>query len=473
MFFLYSLLLAAGILALLPLFLLDALRHGKYVAGLGERMGGITPLATDGRPVIWLHCVSVGETQAARPLVRALRAQFPAHAVVVSTTTLTGQRLAREVFKDEAAAVFYFPFDWAWSVRRALRAINPEVVLVMETELWPRFLRECHVRRVPVVLVNGRLSERSFRNYKRLGLFIRQVVNTLTLALMQTEADAARIRALGLAPERTRVTGNMKFDAPAETDARELTEALRARFGVNDERPLLVAASTHAPEEAALLAAFKLLSASDGPRPRLLVAPRHPERFNEVAALVAASGFSWTRRSAVAAATDLDADIILLDSIGELRAIYPLAALVFVGGSLAPVGGHNVLEPAAHARCIVTGTHTFNFTAIVRDFLAQQALVQLPVLDAQQAPAALARIFQELLSNDERRHALGARAHAALEQNRGATERTIALLTTVIIDPRSEISNNDALSEAHDRNAQPETRSSDLESRLTSNTTSL
>src|SRR5437763_13012373 len=158
MFFLYSLLLAVAVLALLPVFLLDALRHGKYVAGLGERMGGVPALAADGRAVIWLHCVSVGETQAARPLIRALRVRFPTHALVVSTTTLTGQRLAREVFKAEAAAVFYFPFDWAWSVRRALRRVNPALVLVMETELWPHFLHECRARGVPVALVNGRLS---------------------------------------------------------------------------------------------------------------------------------------------------------------------------------------------------------------------------------------------------------------------------------------------------------------------------
>ena len=433
MFFFYSLLLAAAVLALLPLFLLDALRHGKYVAGLGERTGSLAPLAAAGRPVIWLHCVSVGETQAARPLVRALRAHFPTHALAISTTTLTGQRLAREVFHEEAAAIFYFPFDWAWSVRRALRAINPALVLVMETELWPRFLRECQVRGVPVALVNGRLSERSFRNYRRLGPFSRRFVRTLTLAVMQTEADAARIAALGLAPARIRVAGNMKFDAPAEADAHELTATLGARFGSADERPLIVAASTHAPEEAWLLAAYRLLRAAlPGATPRLLIAPRHPERFNEVAALVAASGLTWARRSAAPAAADRTADLILLDSIGELRAVYPLAALVFVGGSLAPVGGHNVLEPASHARPIVTGAHTFNFTAIVRDFVACEALVQLPALTAQQAPAALARTFEALLTDDARRRTLGARARAALEQNRGATERTVALLTPLL-----------------------------------------
>jgi len=435
MFFLYSLLFTLGILAMLPLFLFDALRHGKYVAGLKERACGVPTIAVRGRSVIWLHCVSVGETQAARPLVRALREHFPMHALVVSTITLTGQRLAREVFKDEATAVFYFPFDWAWSVRRALRAVKPAVVLILETELWPRFLHECKQQNIPVVLVNGRLSERSFRGYNKLGRFIRQTVNTLTLAIMQTESDAARIRTLGLAPERICVAGNLKFDAPVETGAQELTGALQTRFGFNTERPLVVAASTHALEEAWLLAAFKLLCASlPNSRPRLLIAPRHPERFNEVAALIATSGFSWARRSAAQAASDLASDIILFDSIGELRAVFPLAALVFVGGSLVPTGGHNVLEPAAYAKCIVTGAHTFNFTAIVRGFLEQQALVQLPVVDEQQAPQTLAHTFQELLTDDERRQHIGTRARVALEQSRGATAHTVALLKEVIRD---------------------------------------
>jgi 3-deoxy-D-manno-octulosonic-acid transferase len=431
MFFLYSFLLAAAVLALLPVFLLDALRHGKYVAGFGERMGDIPKLNAHGQAVIWLHCVSVGETQAARPLVRLLRERFPTHALAISTTTLTGQRLAREVFKEEAAAVFYFPFDWAWSVRRALRRINPALVLVMETELWPRFLHECRARGVPVALVNGRLSERSFRGYRKVARFIRRVVGALTLAVVQTEADAARLRALGLPAERIRVAGNMKFDVPAEMGAQELTDALRIRFDCDDARPLIVAASTHAPEESLLLEAFKLLRTAL-PDARLLIAPRHPERFNEVATLAVASGLSWVRRSAAPTASDARADLILLDSIGELRAVYPLAALVFVGGSLVPVGGHNVLEPAAHARCIVTGAHTFNFAAIVRDFHERQALLQLPGMDARQATPALARIFQELLTDEERRRAYGARALAALAESRGATARTIELLAPLL-----------------------------------------
>ncbi|HEX6626163.1 MAG TPA: 3-deoxy-D-manno-octulosonic acid transferase [Pyrinomonadaceae bacterium] len=439
MYFLYSLLLAVGVAVLLPRFLLDALRHGKYAAGLGERAGGLQRFDARGRPVVWLHCVSVGETQAARPLVGALLEEFPGHALVVSTTTLTGQRVAREVFGDRAALVFYFPFDWAWSVRRALRRVNPSAVLLMETELWPRFMRECRGRGVPVALVNGRISETSFRRYRLIRFFIRRVVCDLSFALMQTERDAERIRALGLPRERVKVAGNIKFDADEALGEQALTEDFRRRFGFDGGRPLVVAASTHAPEERVVLEAFARLAGANGAgRPRLLLAPRHPERFGEVAALIESSGFAWARRSAAPKDGDAGACVILLDTIGELRAVYPLADIVFVGGSISRTGGHNVLEPAAAAKCVVTGPHTFNFTAVVNSFLERQALVQLPDLDEAEAPGALARVLGDLLANEGERRRIGERARAALEENRGATARTVGLLST-LLEQRAEV----------------------------------
>ena len=437
MYFLYSILLGIGILALLPRFLLDAARHGKYAAGLGERAGSLPPLDAGGRPVVWLHCVSVGEAQAARPLARALLEEYPGHALVVSTTTLTGQRVAREAFEGRAAQVFYFPFDWAWSVRRALRAVNPSVVLLMETELWPRFFRECRRRGVSVALVNGRISEKSFGRYKLVRPFIRRVLADLSLAAVQTQADAARLSALGLAPGRLRVTGNVKFDIE-ETRAHPLTEELRQRFLIDKDRPLVVAASTHAPEERVILEAFGLLN-SEVKRPRLLVAPRHPERFGEVASLIESSGLSWARRTDGARGSDKDCDVILLDSIGELRAVYPLAEVVFVGGSIAPVGGHNVLEPALDARAVVTGPHTSNFKAIVAALLERDALVQLPHAEDQQGAAReLARALRGLLDDEPKRRRTGERARAALEENRGATARTVGLLAP-LLQKRSEV----------------------------------
>ncbi|HEY0379618.1 MAG TPA: 3-deoxy-D-manno-octulosonic acid transferase [Pyrinomonadaceae bacterium] len=437
MYFLYSFLLTLGVVALLPRFVWDAFRHGKYVAGLGERLGRLPAIETGGRPVVWLHCVSVGETQAARPLARAILERFPSHALVVSTTTATGQRVAREVFRDDAAAVIYFPFDWAWAVRRSLRKVNPSAALIMETELWPNFLRECRRRGVPAAVVNGRLSEKSFRRYRLARRFTKRIVNELTLALMQTDADAERMRALGLAPERVFVSGNVKFDGgDNDGDGRQLTESLRARFRLDGARPLVVAASTHAPEERIVLDAFKQLRSTQGNnQARLLIAPRHPERFGEVAALLDASGLRWSRRSEAQSQRDTDCDALLLDSIGELRAVYSLAEIVFVGGSVAPNGGHNILEPAAAGVCTVTGAHTFNFKAVVEAFLEAGALVQLPALSESEAPAALANVLGGLLADGGRRGILGQRAREVLEQNRGATARTVELLAKLFASP--------------------------------------
>ena len=436
MYFLYSLLLTIGLVALLPRFLYDALRHGKYIEGLRQRLGQLPNINREGRPTIWLHCVSVGETQAARAVAQALLKKFPSHQLVVSTITLTGQRVAREVFGQSAAAVFYFPFDWAWSVRRALASINPRCVLIMETELWPNFLRECRRREIRVALVNGRLSEGSFGRYKLIRRFTARIVSCLDLALMQSEADAVRIRALGLASDRVRVSGNVKFDAGVGASEDALSRELGARFRLDSGRPLIVAASTHAPEERIVIEAFKQLRATHGiAEARLLIAPRHPERFAETADLLDSSSLSWTRRSSPQGKPDASCDAILLDTIGELRAVYPHASVVFVGGSIARTGGHNVLEPAAVGACVVTGAHTTNFAAIMRAFLQADALVQLPDLSETEAPSALARVFAELLSDDARRRETASRALAVVEQNRGATERTVKLLAPLLFVP--------------------------------------
>ncbi len=435
MYLLYSLLFTLGVLLLVPRFLLDALRHGKYVQGLGQRLGRLPAIDTGGRPVIWLHCVSVGETQAARPLAQAILQKLPHHRLVVSTVTLTGQRVAREVFRREAEAIIYFPFDWAWTVRRALRQVNPEIVLIMETELWPRFLLECRRRRIPTALVNGRLSEKSFRRYKLIRGFIRRVVDCLDLGVMQSEADAARIRALGLDDTRTLVSGNVKFDLPGAGEDERLTTSLRERFGLGEASPLIIAASTHEGEERICIEAFKRLrETEEGARARLLVAPRHPERFEEAAAQLRASGLRWARRSAAALDEDRLCDAVLLDSIGELRAVYPLAALVFVGGSLVPTGGHNILEPVAAGACVVTGAHTNNFAAIIEAFLEREAIYQLQPLDADRAAAELARALQQLLSDDALRRKMIERASMVMRENQGATSYTAERIAELLAE---------------------------------------
>lgn len=431
MYFVYRLLLILGFLILLPRFLVDALRHGKYVSGFGERLGTLRPLKRKG-PIVWLHCVSVGESQAARPLVQGIRKRFPDYTIVVSTITLTGQKLAREIFKSEAARVFYFPFDMRSTVRRALDAINPSAVLIMETEIWPGFLHECQDRRIPVAIVNGRLSQQSFRRYRWIRGFLERVLRGISVAVMQTEEDAQRIRALGLHAERVFVSGNLKFDAGGMALSHSLIGELRQRFNLANAAPLIVAASTHAPEERLILEAFRQTRASSAAKPRLMLAPRHPERFAEVASMLEKSGLTWRRRTSLADPSDEDCDVILLDTIGELPAIYALGSVVFVGGSIAKSGGHNILEPAAAGAAIITGAHTHNFETIVKTFVKQGAIVQLRPGSDREATTELASVFIELLANDQRRHEVGRRARALVEQNLGATERTLKLLDSIL-----------------------------------------
>ncbi|HEX9928752.1 MAG TPA: 3-deoxy-D-manno-octulosonic acid transferase, partial [Pyrinomonadaceae bacterium] len=409
-------------------FLWDALRKGKYAAGFWQRFGRLPEFDAGGKPIIWLHAVSVGETNAAKPLVKEILKNFPDHKLVVSTTTKTGQTLAREIFKNEAALVFYFPFDWRFVVRRALEKIDPSVVLIMETELWFNFLREARKSEIKIALVNGRLSEKSFKNYKRIRGLVRRALANLDLALMSGERDAERLIELGCAAEKTFVTGNIKFDL--ETSKSELTETLRRRFAIDDTRPLIVAASTHAPEERWILESYRILCDKFPAKnaPRLLIAPRHPERFAEVAELMQNSGFRFARRSASMPETDINADVILLDSIGELRAVYELAEVVFVGGSLIPHGGQNVLEPAAAKKAIVTGFYTMNFADIIKTLSAKEAIVQLPKLEENEIPVNLESIFYELLSDNVKRKALAENAFAVLRENRGACAKTIERL---------------------------------------------
>ena len=434
MYLLYSLLLTFGFVLLLPRFAFDALSTRKYITGLGERLGKLPKLASSDRPMIWLHCVSVGETEAARPLVRALVEKFPSHRLAISTTTVTGQQVVQSAFANDAAAIFYFPIDWTWVVRRVLRTLNPAAVLIMETELWPNLLRECGRQSIPVALINGRISQTSFGRYKLIRSFMRRVLKDLSIALMQSDQDASRICELGMPRERVLMPGNLKFDsASASMNDARIAEELRERFGINHEDRLIVAASTHAPEESIVIDAFKRIRSSNPNQcVRLLIAPRHPERFNEVASIVQSSSFTWSRRSDSPSKADRSSDVLLLDSIGELRATFVLADVAFIGGSIAPHGGHNVLEPAARGVCVVTGSHTHNFAAVTKALLAEDAIVQLPNLTEADAPELLASTITELFSYDTRRKEIGQRAKAVCDRNTGATDRSVAMITKLI-----------------------------------------
>jgi 3-deoxy-D-manno-octulosonic-acid transferase len=295
----------------------------------------------------------------------------------------------------------------------------------METEIWPRLIYEAKRAGANVAMVNGRLSERSFRRYSKVLGFVGRTLGQVDLALMQGEKDAERIRALGIDVSKTHVTGNIKFDLSTAPADAALTEYFRSRFGIDGKKTLIVAASTHEPEEKLIIDS---LSDAIGEKVQLVIVPRHPERFDAVAKLLSNSGRPFVRRSANGSDSDRSADIILIDSIGELRAMYPLADIVFVGGSLVPHGGQSVLEPAAAGKAMITGAFTHNFADAVRLLLREQALIQ--IADSSSVDQ-LAGAFSELLNDPERRNELGRNALAVIENNRGAAARTIELLSGI------------------------------------------
>lgn len=428
MYLLYSFLIALGLTLMLPRFMFDFLRNGKYSEGFTQKLGHLPLIRKNGNPVLWVHCVSVGETNAAVPLIRSILEKYPNFRLVVSTTTKTGQELAKKHFEKSADLVFYFPFDLKFAVRRALKSIRPNVILLMETEIWFNFIRESNKSGAGVFIVNGRLSERSFRRFLHIRKFTARVFHHLTLALMQSKKDEARIKQLGIRPAKVKVTGNIKFDQAADETDVKLTEAIRSQFDIRENDQLIIAASTHDPEEILILKAFRNLTANSGSeRIRLMLVPRHPERFDRVVKLAEDLNIAVGRRSAVSK-TDKTADVIVLDSVGELRSALPLAEIVFVGGSLIPHGGQNILEPAMAKKAIVTGFHTFNFEAAVKEFLRSDALIQLPDLGQEQLTGALTEAFSKLLKNKELREKMVEKAYRVIADNRGATGTTIGFL---------------------------------------------
>ncbi len=448
MYFLYSIFLSLAFLALLPYFLYQAFCNKKYLNNFRERWGALSEaLRSDGRPTIWIHAVSVGETLAAHPLVKALRERFPQSRLIFSTTTATGQAVARSRI-SEADGFCYYPFDWKFSVRRSLDTIKPHAVVLMESELWPNFLRACKARNIPVIVANGRVSDRSFRRSQKLAFWFRRLTANVTRFLMQSEVDAARIAVLGAAPEAVIVSGNIKYDLGQDTRGRATTARwIEADFALL-RAPLIVAGSSCDGEEELILAAFAELR-KDVADVRLLLAPRHPERFEAVAKLLDSSRFKSVRRSASAPQIELagagaltvlpaiknpapSADIILLDSMGELASLYRFASVVFVGGSLVPKGGHNILEPALDAKPIIVGPHMENFREIAAEFLRHDAVVQLQGKHDHELIAALRAAMLELLTDTERAQTLGENARATVEANRGATAKTVAVIAELI-----------------------------------------
>ena len=394
------------------------LRDRAYWHNFSERFGYGATQQPGG---VWVHAVSVGEVQACAALVSALRRRHPQLPLTVTTFTPTGAARARALFGDRAL-VRYVPFDLPGGVRRFLTRVQPSLAVIFETELWPHLYRACAQRRIPLVLASARISARSLDRYQRLGRLFHETLGQVALIAAQGPADAERFRALGAAADSTHVTGNLKFDFELPPDIGERGAALRAQFA--DARPIWVAGSTHGGgEEQALVDTVRRLRESV-PHALLVMAPRHPQRFAEAAQTLLQAGVRFARRSQ--GADSAACEVLLLDTLGELLDFYAAADVAFVGGSLVPVGGHNLLEPAALGLPILTGPHNFNGADIAR------LLIERGGAEVVRTPAELAARLRVLLTDPAARARMGEAARACLSGNRGALEKLLSLIEPLL-----------------------------------------
>jgi 3-deoxy-D-manno-octulosonic-acid transferase len=439
MYAVYSILIVAFFVVVSPYLLYQAVRYRKYVRSLPQRMGYL-PLSFnfDGEHSIWIHAVSVGEVLTARALLPELRQRYPHLRIFLSTTTMTGQQVARTnlQYVDE---VFFLPFDLKFIVNRTLRLVKPKLFIIMETEIWPNLLRACQQAGVRTALVNGRISSRSYPRYRLARGFFRQVLSNVDRLCMQSDESARRVIDIGAPRDRVTVTGSLKFDSldlvglqdAAESPYRIQPAHDRGRnrvlryFRVPPDRPVVIAASTLKGEEEHVFEAFQRVRATMSSA-LLIVAPRKPERFEEVERLARRAGWNVARRSELRVDTDPRHDVVILDTIGELAQLFQIATAVFVGGSLVDAGGHNILEPAVFGKPIVFGPYMQNFAEIARTFVDNGAAIQI------RNGRELEPTLVELLRDPVKRARLGAAARALVEANRGAREKTLKVLAELL-----------------------------------------
>ncbi len=428
---LYSLAIIVFAILASPWFLYQAIRYRKYVSSLAQRMGALpVSLNLDGDESIWIHAVSVGEALTVRSLLPTLRELYPGLKIFVSTTTLTGHQIARTRLPN-VDAVFYLPFDLAPFVNRTLRIVRPRLFIMMETEIWPNLLRACRKAGVKTMLVNGRISSKSYPRYMMARAFFRVVLRNVDRFCMQSDESARRIIDMGADPKKVIVTGSLKFESvepPASVSAGRGEGRVLRYFRMSPNRLVIIAASTHPGEEAMVLRAFAMVRRTH-PNAMLVIAPRKLERAGDAEGLARGEGYRVARRSDLPVDAEPREDVVVLDTVGELSQLFQIATVVFVGGSLINWGGHNVLEPAVHGKPIVFGPHMQNFAEIAAAFVSSQAGIQVD------GEAGLVTALVRLSGDSVERARLGAAARALVEANRGATPRTVDAIEALLPPP--------------------------------------
>ena len=429
-YFLYDIALFVVGLFLVPYFAWKSFRKGRVRKGMLERFGffsGAQLKKLKGRRPLWIHSVSVGETRAVLPLVRALRKEYPQACLLVSTVTETGREVARKI--NEADLCLYFPFDLSWVIRRVFSKINPAAVIIVETEIWPNFVSIANDSGIPVVLVNGRLSDHSFPRYRAGKFFIQKILTKFSALCMQTELDGQRIKAIGGPREKIFITGNLKFDSKIVTFDQEEVEQIRRDLKIPFDVPVVVAGSTHEGEETDLILTYIRLLEKWTDLVFILV-PRHPGRCKNVGEMISSHGVSFALRSEISSRDDclVPGEVLLVDTIGEMLKLYAFADIVFVGGSLVPIGGHNILEGSMLKKPVVFGPYMNNFKQISK--LLQKSGGGVCVENKDD----LLHTLERLLNNAEERLTIGNNGFDLLEKNKGATEKTLKIIKTIMRD---------------------------------------
>ena len=425
MYQLYDLLLLLAAAILVPIYWLRGIRYGKSRRGIRERLGYFSAeqlQRLQQKPVLWIHAVSVGETRAAAPLLRALRKKYPDYQLLLTNVTETGHAVALK--NRDVDCCLFFPFDFSWTVRRVLQTVCPKLVVIVETEIWPNFTRQASLLEIPLVLVNGRISDRSFPRYRYVRLWLRPILQSFTALCMQSQMDAERIAQLGAINTQLENTGNLKFDhEPRDISSAEVAQ-LKQTYCLPEEVTILVAGSTHAGEEEQILSVYKKLL-EQGRKLILVLIPRHPERCREVQSLLVENSITGHLRSSLPESKQpLQAgEVLLVDTLGEVLNLYAVSEIVFVGGSLVPVGGHNLLEASLLGKPVLFGPHVQNFREISAKLIRAGAGVQ--VMNQQE----LERQSALMLDDPIRCRAMGQAGRSLIAENAGATERTMQRIT--------------------------------------------